>query len=284
MIDSATLSVVEDIHVPLPATITEVRRMTDAEKFFRFEMMHGARLEYMPGQFFMITVPGVGQMPISITSCPREGGDTTFDMVIRRVGCVTGAIHRMEPGQAVGVRGPYGTTFPVETAMKGRDVLFVCGGIGLVPVRSAIDYVLERRGDYGKVTIAYGTRTPAERLFVEQLDAWAERDDVDFMETVDRADRHWRGNVGVITNLFPSLDINGENTVAVICGPPIMYKFVLLELYKLRVMPENVFMSLERNMKCGVGKCGHCQINHLYACQDGPVVNYAEIMDIREAI
>ena len=273
-----------DIYLPLPATVLEVRDLTAAEKFFRFEMMHGARIRYAPGQFFMITVPGVGQMPISITSCPGEDGDAAFDMVIRRVGSVTQAIHQMRPGDVVGVRGPYGTCFPVDTDMKGRDILFICGGIGLVPVRSAIDYVLRHRDAYGTVTILYGTRSPAERLFTEELAAWTAREDVAFLETVDRADPSWRGNVGVITNLFPQLAVNPAQTIAVVCGPPIMYKFVLLELYKLRIMPEHVFLSLERNMKCGVGKCGHCQINHLYACQDGPVVNYAEIMGVREAI
>jgi len=284
MIESATVPVRPDIYLPRPAAITEVRKMTAAETFFRFALMHGERLAYRPGQFIMITVPGIGQMPISITSCPSPDGDTTFDVVIRRVGSVTGAIHRMQPGDVVGVRGPYGTTFPVDTEIKGRDILFICGGIGLVPVRSAIAYVLRHRQAYGNVTILYGTRTPAERLFADELVAWTERKDIHFLETVDRADSSWRGQVGVITNLFPALRVNSERTTAVVCGPPIMYKFVLLELYKLRIMPEHVHLSLERNMKCGIGKCGHCQINHLYACQDGPVIRYADVMDIREAI
>ena len=273
-----------DMYVPLPATLLTVEPMTELETLFRFEMDQGELLDYMPGQFLMLTVPGVGQAPISITSCPEGGGDSTFDMVIRRVGSVTDAVHRLLPGAKVGVRGPYGTRFPVDGAMRGNDVLFVCGGIGLVPVHSAIAYVLKNRNDYGKVTVLYGARSPEERVFTATVAEWVDREDIEVLETVDVAKRGWNGNVGVITHLFPLVNVDPERTTAIVCGPPVMYKFVLLELYKLHIMPNQVFLSLERKMKCGVGKCGHCQINNLYACQDGPVVRYSDIQHLQEAL
>jgi NAD(P)H-flavin reductase len=172
----------------------------------------------------------------------------------------------------------------VDQAMRGRNVLFICGGIGLVPVRSAIHYVLDHRDEYGDVAVLFGTRRPADRLFTEELRELDERDDVDFQETVDVADPSWNGNVGVITRLIPDVLPDSENTIAVICGPPIMYRFVLRELRKLRLPSRNLYVSLERRMKCAVGKCGHCQIDGVYACQDGPVFNYAEIASLREAL
>jgi NAD(P)H-flavin reductase len=205
-------------------------------------------------------------------------------MVVRQVGNVTRALHGMKAGGKLGVRGPFGTTFPVDTDMQGKDLLFICGGIGLVPVRSAIQHVLGHRDDYGKVTILYGTKTPAERLFVEEAREWAAAPGVTFMETVDRGEADWTGNVGVITTLLPEVTIDTARTIAIVCGPPIMYKFVILELRNMQVADENVYVSLERNMKCGVGKCGHCQINSLYVCQDGPVFRFSDVAEIREAI
>jgi NAD(P)H-flavin reductase len=226
-----------------------------------------------------------------------------FQIGVRRVGNVTKHLHSLKPGEKVGVRGPFGTHFPVDGAMKGKHVLFIGGGIGLVPLRSAINYVMDNRKDYNDVTILFGCKSPAERLFTKELALWAGRKDVNFKETVDKGDEKWKGNVGVITTLLQrpvidprstvqvSMDLSKlvsvddpRNTVAVICGPPVMYKFVILELKRLEVPPENTFVSLERRMKCGVGKCGHCQINGLYVCQEGPVFNFADLMNVQEAI
>ncbi len=273
-----------DIYLPEPATLVESDPLTEVEKFFRFSFDRGGGHSYLPGQFYEISVPGIGEAPISITSSPSREGDETFEMVVRKVGSVTNALHTMEEGARVGVRGPFGTSFPVEDAMKGQDVLFICGGIGLVPVRSAIEYVLDRRANYGNVTILFGARSPADRLFVHELATWRDREDVTFDETVDVGDSDWHRNVGVITTLIPKLETNPGKTIAIICGPPVMYKFVLLELAKLRIPPDRIYVSLERHMRCGVGKCGHCQINGLYACQDGPVFQFSEIQQIKEAI
>lgn len=271
-----------DIYLPEPAEVVRVEPMTELEKFFEFRLADGRDLGHMPGQFAQVTVPGYGEAPISISSSPTQRG--IFQMVVRRVGTVTSAMHALKPGQKIGIRGPFGTHFPVEDVMKGQDILFICGGIGLVPVRSAIRYVLDHRKDYGKVVILFGAKSPAERLFTEELKAWASLPNVTVLETVDRADPQWKGNVGVITTLIPKITVDVAKTIAVICGPPIMYKFVILELDKIQFSRSRMYLSLERHMKCGVGKCGHCQINGLYACQDGPVFKYSDIQEVREAI
>ena len=272
----------KDIYLPEWADVVRAEPMTKQEMFFEFKLASGRALGHMPGQFAEISVPGIGEAPISVSSSPTHG--PAFQMVVRNVGNVTAAMHRLKAGQRVGVRGPFGTHFPVDGAMRGQDLLFVCGGIGLVPVRSAIDYVLAHRKDYGKVTILFGTKSPADRLFIEEARRWAAQPDTTFLETVDRGDETWKGRVGVITTLMPGLKLDPARTVALICGPPIMYKFVIIELDKMKIAKENMYISLERHMKCGVGKCGHCQINGLYACQDGPVFRYGDVSEIREAI
>ena len=272
----------KDIYLPIPASVLETKQLTELEKFFRFQLDSGQALGHMPGQFAEISLPGIGEAPISVSSSPsREEG---FEMVVRKVGNVTNAMHNLEAGDKIGIRGPYGVPFPVEKDLKGRDVLFIAGGIGLVPLRSAIQYVLDHRDDYGRVITLYGTKSPSERLFVRELLDWDERDDMQFLETVDRADDHWQGNTGVITTLMPRIEIDPTNTTALVCGPPVMYKFVLLELMKMKMESPDIFVSLERHMKCGVGKCGHCQINGVYVCQDGPVFRYADIEGFEEAI
>jgi len=274
----------QSIYLPEPATLLDVRAMTETERYFKVRFDEGRGADYMPGQFMEISLPGIGECPISISSSPTRHADGTFEMVIRNAGSVTSALQRLEPGDKIAVRGPYGTQFPVDQAMRGRDVLFICGGIGLVPVRSAIHYVLDHRDDYGDVTVLFGARSPAERLFTGELYDLETRGDVNFQETVDVADPSWGGNVGVITTLIPLVHLDPADTVAVICGPPIMYRFVLHELRKLQIANRNIYVSLERRMKCAVGKCGHCQINGIYACQEGPVFNYAEIASVREAL
>jgi sulfhydrogenase subunit gamma (sulfur reductase) len=278
----STCKCTKDIYLPAVARIVDTRPMTALETFFEFKLESGEGLGHMPGQFAELSLPGIGEAPISIASSPSRSGN--FQMVVRRIGNVTTALHGLEVGARVGIRGPFGTRFPVDGAMKGKDVLFICGGIGLVPVRSAIQYVLDHRQDYGKVTILFGTKSPAERLFVSETAQWAAAPNVSYLETVDRGDAEWKGHVGVITTLLPKVKISPAHTVAVVCGPPIMYKFVILELRKMGVTDENLYLSFERMMKCGVGKCGHCQINHIYVCQDGPVFRYADIAHLREAI
>jgi NAD(P)H-flavin reductase len=272
----------KDIYLPESATVVQNRPMTATEAYFEFRLDSGKELGHMPGQFAEISVPGIGEAPFGISSSPTK--KNSFEMAVRKIGNVTNSLHKIKPGEKVGVRGPFGTSFPVDTVMKGKDVLFMCAGIGLFPLRSAINYVLDKRDDYGKVIILSGTKTPAERLFTDDIKKWKERSDVTLLETVDHPDSDWKDNTGVITTLIPKVEIDPGNTIALICGPPIMYKFALLELMKVPMDFSSVYVSLERHMKCGVGKCGHCQINGLYVCQDGPVFRYTDIAKVREAI
>ena len=271
-----------DIYRPVPATVGEVKPMTPLEHFFSFRLDSGEEFGHMPGQFAEVSIPGIGEAPISISSSPTRKG--SFEMVVRNVGNVSGALHRLSAGDKVYIRGPFGTTFPVDDAMKGQDLLFICGGIGLVPVRSAIQYVLDNRDDYGRVMILFGAKTPRERLFTDEFDEWRSAKNVTLLETVDHRDEGWSGPEGVITTLMPLVKVDETRTIAIICGPPIMYKFVITELLKCKVREDQIYLSLERHMKCGVGKCGHCQVNNIYVCQDGPVFKFSDINDIEEAL
>lgn len=272
----------DDIYQPEMATVVRSEPMTELERFIDLKLDCGKELGHLPGQFAEVSVFGIGEAPISISSSPTQDG--SFQMVVRKAGNVTRAMHSLKPGDKVGIRGPFGTHFPVDGEMKGKDIVFVCGGLGLVPVRSAINYVLHHRGDYGDVTILFGTKSPAERLFVDEVKEWISKGNVTYMETVDRGDEQWTGNVGVITTLMTDMAVDPRKTVAIICGPPVMYKFAIVSLYKMGMVDKNIYVSLERNMKCGVGKCGHCQMDGLYVCQDGPVFKYADLAEVQEAI
>ncbi len=269
------------IYLPQLAEIIRTEQLTKMEKLFEIRLLSGQDLGHQPGQFVEVSLFGIGEAPISISSSPTKKG--SFELAVRAVGNVTNALHKLEKGAIIGIRGPFGKGFPVAE-MKGKDILFVAGGIGLVPLRSLINYVLDKRSDFGRVLILFGAKTPAEQLFLNELALWRGRPDLEYWETVDRADAKWKGNVGVITTLFPKINIDPEKTIAVIVGPPVMYRFAILEAQVKGIPDEQIIVSLERRMKCGVGKCGHCQINHLYVCQDGPVFKYAQIKDIKEAI
>lgn len=272
----------KDIYLPLPATVGEVQPMTKLESFFSCRLDSGEELGHMPGQFVEVSIPGIGEAPISVSSSPTRKG--SFEMVVRKVGNVSEAMHGLAAGDKLFIRGPFGSSFPVDEAMKGKDIIFVCGGIGIVPVRSAIQYVLDNRDDYGRVMILFGAKTPRDRLFIEELDKWREEKNVTFLETVDRRDESWSGPEGVITTLLPLVKVDKDKTIAVICGPPIMYKFVIIVLLDAGLKEDQIYLSLERHMKCGVGKCGHCQISNIYVCQDGPVFRFSDITDIEEAL
>ena len=270
------------IYLPTLAKIVEARPLTKLEKYLKIELPQGVSLDHKPGQFVEVSLLGVGEAPISISSSPSRSNGT-FELCVRRAGDLTSVLHSMGPGDVIGVRGPFGRGFPIER-FRGKDMLFAPGGLGLAPLRSLINQVMDERGNFGRVVILYGARHPSELLFTDELAAWAARDDVEVHLTVDRGDEGWKGNVGVITTLFPKIEIYARNTVAVTVGPPVMYRFVLMELLGKGIPEGNIWLSLERRMKCGVGKCGHCQINHLYTCQAGPSFSYAEIKHLEEAL
>jgi len=270
------------LYLPVRARIAEVRPLTRLEKLYRIELPDGMSLQHQPGQFVEVSVLGVGEAPISISSSPSRSNGT-FELCVRRAGDVTSALHGLEPGDTIGLRGPLGHGFPIQR-FHGKDLLFAPGGLGLAPLRSLIQQVLDDRRNFGKVTILYGARHPSELLFTEELEAWSALPDVEVHLTVDRPDETWKGNVGVITTLFSRVSLYARNTVAVTVGPPVMYRFVLMELLGKGIPEANIWLSLERRMKCGVGKCGHCQMNHLYACLDGPAFCYAQIRHLEEAL
>jgi len=268
-------------YIPRWAEVFRIERLTENEKLFEMRLMSGEPLCQKPGQFVELSLMGIGEAPISISSAPRD--NNSFELAVRRAGNLTTAVHNLKLGDKVGIRGPFGKHFPIEAA-KRKNILFVAGGIGLVPLRSFIHFVLEHRSEYGEVTILFGARNPSERLFLNELEQWRLRKDIKYLDTVDRADSNWKGNVGVITTLFPKIDIDPRKTFCITVGPPVMYRFVILEAKALGIPDRQIFLSLERRMKCGLGKCGHCQINHLYVCQDGPVFTYEEISELEEAL
>ncbi len=273
----------DSIYLPEVATIVKTKTLTDTDRFFEFKF-DNKDLGHKPGQFAEVSMPGIGEAPFGISSSPSKKGG--IEMVIRKVGKVTTAIHSLKPGDTVGIRGPFGTAFPMDEC-KGKDLLFIAGGIGLVPLRSAIHYAFDNRTDYGKITILFGCTDPSKRLFIDELAKWQKQKDILFLETVDRkTSDQWEGNVGVITTLFPKVkdQIAAGSTTAFIVGPPVMYKFVIIELRKLGFTDKDIIVSLERRMKCGVGKCGHCQIDGVYVCQDGPVFSLDSISHLAEAL
>lgn len=273
---------IESIYVPTMAWISKVQTLTPMEKFFTIELPRGMSLRHKPGQFVEVSLFGVGEAPISISSSPSRSNGK-FELCVRKVGDVTTALHNLGEGARIGVRGPFGTGFPVEQ-FEGKDILIAAGGLSLAPVRSVIYQVLDNRKKYGRVIILYGAKTPSELLFKDELQEFGKRADIEFHVTVDRGDKDWIGNVGVITTLFPKITVNPRNTIAITEGPPIMYRFVMIELLGKGIPEDQIWLSLERRMKCGVGKCGHCQIDHYYCCQDGPSFNYAQIKGVLEAI
>jgi NAD(P)H-flavin reductase len=229
---------------------------------------------FAPGQFNMLYVFGVGEVPISISGDPDE-----HDVLVhttRAVGAVTNAMRKLRRGDLIGVRGPFGTSWPMEEA-RGCDVVIVAGGIGMPPLRPSVYQLLSRRREYGKVFVLYGARTPADLLYQQEMEQWRARSDLHVDITVDRALRWWRGNVGVVTTLIPKADFDPTSTIAMMVGPEIMMRFTIAELQKRGLPDESIYISMERNMKCGVGLCGHCQLGPFFVCKDGPVFRYDRV-------
>jgi sulfhydrogenase subunit gamma (sulfur reductase) len=272
----------ESIYLPIEARVLGVQALTKLEKLFRIELPEGMSLQHEPGQFVGVSVLGVGEAPISISSSPSRSNGS-FELCVRKAGSVTQALHGLKEGDRLGVRGPFGHGFPVHE-FRGKDLLFAPGGLGLAPLRSLIQEVLDQRHLFGRIVLLYGARQPSELLFLDEIEAWKQSGDIDIHLTVDRGDEGWTGNVGVITTLFPKVQVHPRNTIAVTVGPPVMYRFVLMELLGKGIPEGNIWLSLERRMKCGVGKCGHCQMNHVFTCQDGPAFSYAQIKPLEEAL
>jgi NAD(P)H-flavin reductase len=262
----------------------QVRDVWDeTEDTFSIELAPaGAAFEFRPGQFNMLYVFGVGEVPISISGDPDQPSRLVH--TIRGVGPVTTALRRVHAGDYVGVRGPFGSSWPVGMA-SGHDIVFVAGGVGLAPLRPAIHHVLNRRDQYGRVVLLYGVRSPRDLLFEEEVSEWRGRFDMDVSVTVDTADRRWRGSVGVVTKLIPRAPFDPHEAMSFVCGPGVMMRYTAEELTKRGVRPDRILLSMERNMKCGIGICGHCQFGPYFVCKDGPKFRYdriAGLLDVRE--
>ena len=273
------------LYTPDIATITDIKEFTPTEKQFLLEFDDPAKKEafhFLPGQFVEVTVFGVGEAPFSIPSSPNEKG--FFELCVRNAGSVSNAMHNMEVGAKVGVRGPFGKGYFPYEKMKGNNVVIVAGGLGMAPVRSLLKVILEDRQSYKGLTLIYGCVEPKSFLYKEEIIELKKRDDIEVLLTVDTPDDDWKESVGVCTNLIPALTYAPEDTYIVICGPPIMYKFVTIELEEKKYKPENIFMDMERRMECGVGKCNHCHIGDKLCCVDGPIFSLWEIKNLKEAL
>jgi len=260
---------------PTPWRVCRAFRETDDT--FTLELIPEPGREVRPfaaGQFNMLYLPGIGEVPISISGDPAY--PHTLVHTTRAVGAVTKKMAAIRRGDSVGVRGPFGTAWPVESS-EGSDVVFVAGGIGLAPLRPALTQLLSRRERYGRVVLLYGARTPEDILFRKTLREWRADFDLEIHVTVDRATRDWRGNVGVVTSLIPRVPFEPGHTVAMICGPEVMIRYTVMELERRGVGPDRIHVSLERNMKCAVGFCGHCQLGPHFVCKDGPVFPYEKV-------
>ena len=272
----------ENIYLPKIAVIKDIFEETYDTKTFRLSLKNQeeqAKFTFKSGQFLEVGVIGVGEAPIGLSSNPNE--KEFFEITVRRVGSVTNALHKLSPGDEMSVRGPYGNGFPFNE-VKGKNILIVGGGIGLPPLRSLFEPMFDARKEFKDILILYGARTPADLVYKEKLKKWESMKDLRMLISVDVGDKNWKGNVGVVTTLFPKTKIHIENAVSFVCGPPIMIKFVILELLKMGFAEENIISTLERYMKCGVGKCGHCAIGHKYICVDGPVFSYKQIKSFPE--
>ncbi|MBQ8342144.1 MAG: FAD/NAD(P)-binding protein, partial [Clostridia bacterium] len=257
----------EETLIPYAGIVTKITNQTPDVKTFRVEAPGGGKLfEHEPGQCAMLSVPGISEAMISITSSPTNKEYMEFS--IKRCGCLTDWLHSMEEGQMITVRGPYGRPFPVHDELKGKNLIFVAGGIGLAPLRSVINYVRDNRADYGHVDIVYGSRSKDDLVgYDEIVNEWMNTPDFNVHLTIDREQEGWDGHVGFVPNYVKELDFKPENTCVLICGPPIMIKFTLPGLLELGFDKTQVFTTMELRMKCGIGKCGRCNICNKYVCK-----------------
>lgn len=266
-------------YIPAPLTIEEVRLFTERERLF--VLSTGDGLDFCPGQFLMVGLPGFGEAPISVASSPL---DSRIELCIRSVGNLTATIHRLGAGNRLWARGPFGRGFPTDR-MADRDILFVAGGIGLAPLRSLIRYILyggspKRR----RLVLLYGAKSPTDMLFTDEFGLW-KKGGLDIFLTVDNPSEGWKGNVGTLIELIKGLPLRLEDPLCCVVGPPVMYRPVVDALRGfLSIDGDDIYLSFERRMKCGIGRCGHCQINSLYLCEEGPVMRLTDALSLPEAI
>ncbi|MCL0060456.1 FAD/NAD(P)-binding protein [Dehalococcoidia bacterium] len=266
-----------NVYLPHIAVIEKIIDETPGVRTFHFNFKDEKlrdEFSFEPGQFGEYSVFGVGEATFCISSSPTRSDHLEF--ALARVGKVTNALHRLGVGAEIGFRGPYGNSFPLDL-LQGKNLVFVGGGIGLAPLRSLIWYALDNRDKYGDIDIIYGARSPADLCFKYDLDAWGDDKTVNMVTTVDRGDENWKGREGFVPQVLEQAAPSAGNAVAIVCGPPIMIRFTFPVLEKLGFTPEQMVTTLEKRMKCGIGKCGRCNIGNIYVCRDGPVFTFAQI-------
>ena len=264
--------------------IINIISLTAEEKLFHIRILDSFEREnftFLPGQFVMLELPGCGEVPISISS--SSSNREFMALCIRKVGKVTGMLHCLQPGAMVGIRGPFGTYFPMQK-MVGCNILLIAGGLGIAPLRAPIYWVNEHRSHYKDITILYGVREPEQILFDYEFEEWRRIYDLNLMTISQNPGENWKGRIGLITQLFEEITIDPYNTYAVVCGPPVMFKFVCAHLGEVGIPRQRMFVSLERRMHCGMGKCCRCNVGSTFTCLDGPVFDYWTVMNLKEAI
>jgi len=277
-------------YLPKLVTIRKIFIENEAKDIKTFELVFcngddGESFKFTCGQFAMLSVLGAGESPIGIASSPLDEGYLQFTVKQYPTGVLTSALHIMEEGERIGVRGPYGNSFPIEE-MEGKNVVIVAGGFAFTTLRSTIRYMLDEknRSRFEKITVIYGARSPGELIYKSELKEWEESDDLDMYITVDKGDESWKGREGFVPMVLQEVAPSSENAIILVCGPPIMLKFTMIPILNLGFTPQSIYTSLERRMTCGVGKCGRCNIGNKYICKDGPVFSYDEIQRLPEAI
>ena len=267
----------KNIYQPIKARIEQVIAETSLIK--TFVLKPESEFSFATGQFVELSIPGVGEAPFTPSSDPAI--KERIEVTIMKTGRITGALHEMQAGDTLGLRGPYGLGYPLDK-FKGKDILIVGGGVGLAPLRSLLFSLFSRIQDYKSVTLRYGARTPNDIVYKDALPQWGTKDKVNALVTVDVGSPEWPGNVGLVTTVLADLGIEPPSTQAIVCGPPIMMKFVNLKLLDIGIKPANIYLSMEKNMSCGLGKCGHCRVGKYHACKDGPVFTYDQLKDIHD--
>lgn len=265
-----------DEYLPEVAIIEEIVEESSEMKTFTLRLAEKGNgiFRYRPGQFMMLSVPGYGEAAFTFASLPTR--ERRFQVSVRKVGSLTTALHRLGVRDRVGIRGPYGNSFPLEK-MRGKDLLFVAGGCGMAPLRPALQHVLKQRKEYGRIEVVYGCKTPHDIAYKGEVRIWLDQPDTKVMLTVDTPDETWEGASGVVTLLLPQIKLNPKTAVALLCGPSVMIRFAARDLLKMGFREKSLYASLERYMKCGIGKCGHCYIKGKYACLDGPNFSYSQM-------
>jgi len=267
----------KNIYQPIEATLEDVIVETPTIK--TFVLRPKEPFEFKTGQFIELTLPGIGEAPFTPSSDPNV--KETIDVTIMNVGRVTSLLHTSSKNISAGIRGPYGKGYPLAQ-FEGKDILIVGGGVGLAPLRSLLFSLFAQIDRYNKVVLRYGARTSSDMVYKNAIPEWAKKDKVDVVTTVDVGDPSWKGNVGLVTTILKDLPVNLRNAAVIVCGPPIMMKFVTLKLLDLGFKPKDLYLSMEKNMSCGLGKCGHCRIGSFYACKDGPVFTYEQLKDLHD--